>query len=222
VNADIKKGNLNEQVFHALKGMIIKGELKPGEKIVEANLSKTLNVSRTPIRDALRRLERESLVISLPSQGTQVTRLSKQNIINLYECRSVLEGLAVRQAIGQISNPLIESVEECIILAESYYTKGDIEKMIEKNTLFHDQLVASSKNAPLIQMMKNIRTQTLRYRMLTGAMGFRSSFIQEHTDILMAVKNSKPDLAETLMKRHILADLQAFLQRIVKSNYLDE
>lgn len=222
MTADIKKSNLNEQVFHALKEMIIKGELKPGEKIVEANLSKTLSVSRTPIRDALRRLERESLVISLPSQGTQVTRLSKQNIINLYECRSVLEGLAVRQAIGQISSPVMEAIEESIILAESYYAKGDIGKTIEKNTFFHDQLVASSHNAPLIQMMDNIRTQTMRYRVLTGAMGFRSSFIQEHTEILLALKNSEPDRAEALMRKHILADLQAFLQGIIKNHYLNE
>ncbi|SES34791.1 GntR family transcriptional regulator [Psychrobacillus sp. OK032] len=214
------KENLNEQVFQSLKEMIIMGKLKPGEKIIETNLSKVLNTSRTPIRDALRRLERENLVIMPPSRGAQVTKLSKKTIINLYECRAALEGLAISQAVEHIDKESMDLIEESIFLAEHYYSKGDMEKTVEKNTFFHEQFVELSNNIPLIQMMESIKTQILRYRILTSSVGFRGTFLEEHKEILEAVKNKKNDLAESMMRKHILDDLQTFLEGL-ENSYLD-
>jgi|SRR5699024_8265978 len=214
------KKNLNDQVFQTLKEMILQGNLKPGEKIIEVELTKTLNVSRTPIRDALRRLEREGLVILPPSRGAQITKLSKKTIKNLYECRAALEGLAVRQAIEHIDVAQMELIEESILLAEYYYSKGDMEKTVIKNTYFHEQFIEMSNNKPLIQMMENIRTQILRYRILTSTVGFRDNFIIEHKEILEAVKNKEKDTAEKIIKKHILDDLQNFLQG-VQNSYID-
>ncbi|MBU8597390.1 hypothetical protein CHH78_13230 [Shouchella clausii] len=209
-----KKSNLNERVFLKLKEMIINGELKPGQKITELHLSKQLNASRTPVRDALRRLELENLVNLLPSQGAEVTKLSKRTIIDLYECRAVLEGLAIRQATEKISQDDLILFEESTLLAENYFLQGNIEKVVEKNTFFHDQLMNLSNNSPLIQMMNGIRTQIIRYRKITGDVGFRESFLTEHKDILKALLARDAEQAESLMRAHILKDLKYFLEKL--------
>jgi DNA-binding GntR family transcriptional regulator len=217
-----KKINLNEQVFQTIKEMIINGKLKPGEKLKEVNLAKSLSASRTPVRDALRRLEKESLVNFYPSQGAEVTKLSRETITNLYECRAVLEGLAVRQAVNNVSKESLDLIEDSIYLAKRYYLKGEMDKTVEKNTLFHDKILESSMNIPLIQMMENIRTQILRYRILTSSVGFRPTFIEEHLEIYEAIVDKRMDQAESLMKKHILADLKTVLQGLENVSYLDD
>ncbi|HEX7065948.1 MAG TPA: GntR family transcriptional regulator [Bacillales bacterium] len=207
-----KKLNLNERVYLSIKDMIMKGQIAPGEKLKEIKLSEKLNVSRTPVRDALKTLEKEGLVVIYPSQGAEVTNLSKTTIKNLYQCRAVLEGLAVRQATPVINKENLDLIEESIFLAKNYFSKGDLEKVIEKNTLFHDKIVQSSGNDPLIQMMKNIRSQILRYRTLNSSVGFRPIFADEHFEIHKAMTEGKEELAESLMREHILGDLTAVLE----------
>lgn len=211
MNIDSKKVNLYEQVYLSIKQSIIQGEFQPGEKLKEAKLSEMLNASRTPIRDALRKLEQEGLVTVYPSQGVEVAILSRETITSLYECRSVLEGLAIRKAIENMNGDNLDTLEESIVLARSYFDKKELNKVIEKNTLFHDTILQLSKNSPLIQMMDNIRTQILRYRTITSSIGFRPTFLEEHWDIYMAIKEKNADKAENLMKQHVLDDLSTIL-----------
>ncbi|PVE64474.1 GntR family transcriptional regulator [Priestia megaterium] len=209
---DTKKVNLYEQVYLSIKNSIIQGEFRPGEKLTEAKLSKVLNASRTPIRDALRKLEQEGLVTFYPSQGVEVSSLSAETITSLYECRAVLEGLATRKAIENMSGDNLDTLEESIILAKRYFEKKDLDKVVEKNTLFHDTIIQLSKNAPLIQMMDNIRTQILRYRIITSSIGFRPTFLEDHWNIYKAIKEGDSEKADTLMKQHILDDLSTILE----------
>lgn len=95
---DEKKISLYEQVYLTIKDHIIKGVFSPGQKLVESKLVNLLNTSRTPIREALRRLEMEGLLVSRPSQGVEVTNFTKEAMNDLFECNSVLEGLAARKA----------------------------------------------------------------------------------------------------------------------------
>lgn len=216
------KVNLNEYVYDSLKTMIIEGKFEPGEKLIEGELSELFNVSRTPIREALRRLEKEELVTLAPSRKAEVTKLSKKTMIDLYHCRSVLEGLAVRQAVDHIAKEDIEQLEESIYLSNFYYKKGDIENTVKKTTFFHEKLTELSHNRSLITMMETVRTQMLRYRILTGkSVGFRLTAIEEHMSILNAVIQKLPDKAEALMKQHILDDLENYLQGI-HSRYLND
>lgn len=207
-----KKVNLYEQVYQSIKNSIIHGEFQPGEKLKEAKLATLLNASRTPIRDAFRKLEQEGLVDVFPSQGVVVTPLSKETITSLYECRAVLEGFSTRKAIQNVTEQELDLLEECIVLAERYFEKQALDKVVEKNTLFHDTIIQLSHNDPLIQMMENIRTQILRYRIITSSIGFRPSFIEEHWSIFHAMKEGDAKRAEHLMNEHILADLSFILK----------
>lgn len=215
---DEKKKNLYEQVYVTIKDHIIKGVFTPGQKLVEAKLVSMFNTSRTPIREALRRLEMEGLVVSRPSQGVEVTNFTKAAMNDLFECNSVLEGLAAKKAAINIDDDSISLLEECLMLAEKYFEQDQLNKVAEKNTLFHDIIVQSSKNSNLIHMMENIRSQVLAYRSFISSYKFRSTFMEEHWEIFHAIKNREPEKAEELMKKHILTDCEAIASQIGNTN----
>ncbi|MBP1931286.1 GntR family transcriptional regulator [Ammoniphilus resinae] len=206
-----KKRNLYEQVYLSIKNAIVNGEFLPGQKLAEAKIADQLETSRTPVREALRRLEREGLVTFIPSQGAEVTPLSKGTMAGLFECRAALEGLAARKAVAHISKEELSGIEESLLLASHFLEMGDLKKVIEKNTYFHDVIILSSKNPPLQQMMEQIRTQILRYRRINSKIGFRSYFLAEHKEIFQAIVNRDADKAEELMKNHVLSDLNHLL-----------
>lgn len=209
-----KKKNLSEQVYLTIKDHIIKGVFTAGQKLKEAKLVDLLNVSRTPIREALRRLEMEGLVVFRPSQGVEVTNFTEESMRSLFECNSVLEGLGARNAATNADNQSIILLEECLFLAGRYFEQNQLDKVVEKNTLFHDTIINSSNNVTLIHTMSQIRTQVLAYRSFISTYKFRSTFMEEHWDIFQAIKNRNPDLAEDLMRKHIINDYLAIVSQL--------
>ncbi|MDN4075481.1 GntR family transcriptional regulator [Fictibacillus terranigra] len=206
-----RKHSLYEQVYLSIKDAIIKGRLSPNERLREMKLAEMFNTSRTPIREALRKLERERLVTFESSIGAKVTDLNKETIKSMYECRSVLEGLAARKAALHIQQNDYYQLEEYIILGRQYFQAGHLERVVEKNTLFHQTIVKLSKNPSLIQMMDQVRTEIVRYRFITSSVGFRSTGFDEHEAILQSINNRDADKAEELMKNHIQDDLENIL-----------
>lgn len=206
--------NLAEQVYLKIKDHIIKGVFAPGQKLTEAKLVQMLNASRTPIREALRRLEMEGLVVSRPSHGVEVTNFTREAMNALFDCNAVLESLAARRAAEMIDDESIILLEECLYLAKTYFEKEQLDKVTEKNTLFHDTIVNSSNNPTLIQLMLQIRSQVLAYRSFISAYKFRATFMEEHWGIFQAIKNRNPDEAGELMRRHILLDCEAVASQL--------
>jgi DNA-binding GntR family transcriptional regulator len=211
---DEKKMNLNEQVYLTIRDQIIKGYFTSGEKLVETKLVKLLNTSRTPIREALRRLEMEGLVVFRPSQGVEVTNFTEKGMKDLFECNSVLEGLAARNAAENIDNNTLELLEETLFLAGKYFEQGQIDKVVEKNTFFHDTIVHASNNTGVIQLMSHIRSHILAYRSFVSTYQFRSNFMEEHWVVFNAIKSRNPDHAEKTMRDHIMDDYNAVLSQL--------
>ena len=206
-----KKYNLYEQVYVSIKDAIVKGKLAPNERLREMKLAEMFHTSRTPVREALRKLERERLVTLEPSVGAKVADLNKDMVTSVYECRSVLEGLAARKAVNFIKQDDFHQLEESIILAREFFQAGKLDRVVEKNTMFHEKIVQLSRNPSLIQMMEHIRTEILRYRIMTSSVGFRPAAFDEHEAILKAIYEGNPDQAEERMKKHVLADLDNFI-----------
>lgn len=206
-----KKHSLYEQVYLSIKEAIVTGRLSPNERLREMKLAEMFKTSRTPVREALRKLERERLVMFEPSIGAKVTELNKETITSVYECRAVLEGLAAKKAAFNLHQGDYHYLQECIILGRQYFQDGQLERVVEKNTSFHETIVHLSKNQSLIQMMEQVRTEILRYRIITSSVGFRSIGFDEHEAVLTAIHARDPDKAEELMKKHILDDLQNIL-----------
>ena len=198
---------LSEQVFESLQEAIVLGELMPGEKIRESELAKRYNISRGPLRDALRRLEARRLVTNTPNAGARVVELSTQQLIELYQVREALEGMTCRLAaqnmtendIQELSDLLDKHEQEIQLKEGSEYFKqeGDLD--------FHFRIAKGSKNELLRTTLCEDHYQLMRlYRYkFANRQGRPNKALTEHRLILEAIKDRDGELAELLMRRHI-------------------
>src|SRR5690554_615153 len=155
---------LRELVFETVRKAIIAGELPPGERIMETQLAEELGVSRTPVREAIRKLELEGLVAMLPRKGAYVSGVSMKDIIEVFEIRSALEGLAASLAAERITDDELEELERQLVKTGELIDTADLEKMVETDSGFHQMLYKFSRNERLAQIINNLREQIHRSR----------------------------------------------------------
>ncbi|MFY0689342.1 MAG: GntR family transcriptional regulator [Cyclobacteriaceae bacterium] len=195
----IEHSDLSGPVYARVKAMIEKGELKPGEKLVQEKLANTLGVSRTPLLKALQQLEHEMLVESIPRRGMYVKSVSLQEMINVYDCREAVETMAVRLLIERASD---KEKEKFANIFESFdHNKIDPKKYGQADEKFHDMLIDLSKN-PLLKKMSslsNIHKQVYQY----GLIRTPEQTLKEHLAIVDAVKQGDGSLAEREVRNHI-------------------
>ena len=186
---------LRDIVFQTLRNAIITGELQPGERLMETQLGERLGVSRTPIREAIRKLELEGLVIMVPRKGAQVAQFTEKDIQDVLEVRAALESLSAKLACKRMDDRAFLKLQ--LALAEySYAAKdNDLETMIEKDVEFHDIIVHATQNDKLIQIFNNLKEQVNRYRITYLKNTEDAETVQaEHLEILEALKNKEEDL----------------------------
>ena len=157
---------LREVVFNSLREAIISGELEPGERLMEVQLAEKMGVSRTPVREAIRKLELEGLVIMIPRKGTHVAELSSRDIIDVLEVRANLDGLATALATDRITPEELKSLELASRQLEINIKKQNIHGIIKKDVEFHDIIYTASRNERLINIIFNLREQVQRYRVI--------------------------------------------------------
>jgi DNA-binding GntR family transcriptional regulator len=190
--------------YDAIKKAILEFRFKPGDSLVEAELSKQLNISKTPVRDALTRLEREGLVTKVAYTGTYVSEITVQSVIEIFEIRAVLEGLAARQATANFSPDDLQQAEKLLILQADLLARGDLSDASEVNHQFHSLIVQRSNNQHLRSMLANLDDHIQRYRVLSKAQrGAQSTSVQEHRHVLDAIRAGDGDGAEAAMKTHL-------------------
>jgi len=196
---------VREKVYEYLKSTILSGRFNPGERLTEEHLARKMGVSRTPVREALHKLESEGIIKALETRGFIVSGDSKDEVEELFEIRAILEGHALRFISGKISDEDLEQLNECIEKAEGALKKRRIDEVFKWNTKFHDMLhglIAEKRR--LHRLMVNMRKYVLRYRMdtLEYPDGGRRA-IDGHRKILLALKLRDPDLCERVMREHI-------------------
>ena len=195
---------LREVVFESIRGAIISGVLKPGERLMEVQMAEKLGVSRTPIREAIRKLELEGLVVMIPRKGAYVADLSLKDITDVLELRAALEGLAAELAAARITDEEIEELEMIAMDFHKAIESDDMEGMIQKDIEFHDIIFKATRNEKLIQISNNLREQVQRFRVMYITKFKKSrTLATEHFEIAEAISNRNMDLAEKLAKRHI-------------------
>ena len=181
---------LRDVVFNTLRQAIIKGDLKPGERLLEIQLADKLGVSRTPVREAIRKLELEGLVTMVPRRGTTVLGITKKHLKDVLEIRSALEELALELACRRITP---EQYEELVRLETLLEEKQDSDNAFELSDIdekFHEQIYQATNNPRLIQLLANLREQMYRFRLeYMKAKDKRPRLIQEHQQIIKALKN---------------------------------
>lgn len=212
-NSDIPA---RERVYERLKSLILSGRLHPGEKLTEEHWAQTFGVSRTPVREAFHRLEAEGLIKPRKKRGFTVARDSREEVEELFELRSILEGYALRLISQNLSEEIFSQLNEFIKRAEEALKKKRIEEVFEWNTRFHDTLHNQvSHKTRLYRLIENMRKYVLRHRKdtLRYPDGGRRS-IEGHKKIMMALSLKDPDLCERVMREHIQEAKEDALQSL--------
>lgn len=182
---------LRDVVFHTLRDAILHGVLQPGERLMEIKLANRMGVSRTPIREAIRMLELEGLVIMVPRKGAQVAQITEKDLKDVLEVRMGLEELAVKFACQRITPKQLKELKRAAEEFEEQVNtveEDDITALAEADVKFHDLIYKATDNQRLVQLLNNLREQMYRYRIeYLKDVETRGSLIEEHNGICKAL-----------------------------------
>lgn len=200
----IQHSNLTKVVHHVVRDKIVTQELKPGSKIIEEELAKEMGVSRTPLKIALGKLEKEGLVETISRKGTYVKRFSVKDIKDIYELRRVLEEFAVESAIGLISREQLEKMKKVSEDYRYFMKEGNMGSCLKSDTQFHELLIEASKNSKLSEVIKSFSLQVKSFEMGSLDINKRGEkTVKEHLAILDALTKGDSKLAKKLIREHI-------------------
>lgn len=203
VNLDSYKP-LRELVLEAIREAIMNGSLQPRERLMEIQLAEELGVSRTPVREALRKLELEGFIVMVPRKGAYVSDLSLKDIADVFEIRAALEGLAGGLAADRITEDELEEMEHTLVEKANAIQNDDIDKLVEVDTKFHEALYKASRNERLFPIISNLREQIQRFRLNSLSVpGRKQESLEEHRNILEAIQARNVPLARQLAQEHI-------------------
>lgn len=206
---------LRDVVFNTLRQAILKGELKPGERLMEIALAERLGVSRTPIREAMRKLELEGLVVMIPRRGAQVANITEKDLNDVLEVRIALENMAIEKACENMTE---ESMSRLWVAAKEFErttAEGNLVKMAEADVAFHEIIYQASGNRRLIQVLNNLREQIYRYRVeYLKEEEIRNVLVLEHEEMTKAIRERNVDRAQELVYEHIENQRRGIIQAI--------
>lgn len=195
---------LRDVVFNTLRQAILRGELKPGERLMEIQLANKLGVSRTPIREAIRKLELEGLVLMIPRKGAEVAEITEKSLKDVLEIRRALEDLAVRLACEKITKEELKELKKAGDEFKKVLKSQDITEVAEADVRFHDVIYMATDNPKLIQLLNNFREQMYRFRVeYLKKDEVRPQLIAEHDEIIKYITEGNKEEASRVVTRHI-------------------
>jgi len=192
---------LREMVFESLREAIILGRLRPGERLMEIQLAEEMGVSRTPVREAIRKLELEGFVVMVPRKGAYVAGVSIKDIADVFEVRAALEGLAAGLAAERITEDEMDLLEKAIVKISG---EEDILTVVKADSGFHDLIYKASRNHRLTQIITHLQEQINRFRLTSLSVPGRLKIaVDEHKLIIEAICDRNVDLAHSLASEHM-------------------
>ncbi|MGN0819640.1 MAG: GntR family transcriptional regulator [Christensenellaceae bacterium] len=201
--SDIKHSTLSDTVFNQLEKDILSSKYKKGDLLTEIGLSKALNVSRTPVREAIRRLEQENLLIETP-KGHVVSGLEFSDVIDIYDIRLKIEGIATARCALHADAQVIKQLKDVLDLQEFYTLKGEAEKIQSADSDFHEIIYRNCHSDIYSSILMSLHRKVQYTRRFSLAVSDRANCAQqEHKQIFLAIKNHDEALAEKLAIEHI-------------------
>jgi GntR family transcriptional regulator, rspAB operon transcriptional repressor len=203
--------SFSDQVYERLKEKILLGEIEPGERLMQNQVAESLNASRTPVREAFRRLEQDGLVERVPQGGVRITRLDLETIQNVFGIRKVLEAYAVELACDRITGEEISALKRLMSQARETLKSSDLDletkmkKLFDLNSEFHDTIYRAAGNSFLLGIISNLRNIVRRMRYL----GLRvdSTWAQvwdEHSKLIECLEQKEKESATRLIQDHLV------------------
>lgn len=206
---------LRDVVFRTLRKSILTGELKPGERLMEIHLANKLGVSRTPIREAIRMLELEGLVIMIPRRGAQVAQITEKNLRDVLEVRRAMDALAVELACERITPEEVDRLKAACEHFATVTKSRDANKIARADVSYHDIILQASRNDRLMQLISNFSQQMYRYRLeYIKEEGSCEGLVEEHRMIYEAIREKDKLKGAALMKAHIDNQEKAVIRMI--------
>ena len=195
---------LRDVVFKTLRQAILKGELEPGERLMEIQLAERLGVSRTPIREAIRKLELEGLVLMIPRKGAEVAKISENNLRDVLEVRRSLEELAIDLACQRMTEEELSELKKTEERFAKAIQTGEVMEIAQTDESYHEIIYNSTKNQKLVQILNNLREQMYRYRMeYIKDDDKRQILLVEHDHIIKALSLRHVQEAKMAIREHI-------------------
>lgn len=196
---------LRDVVFQTLREAILKGELKPGERLMELQLAARLGVSRTPIREAIRMLEQEGLAVTVPRRGAQVARMTEKDMEDVLQIRRALDELAVQLACDKITDQQLRMLKSAVRDFEESTRSRDVKKVAQADVAFHDAIYRAADNPKLMTILNNLREQMYRYRVeyLKDASAY-PMLIAEHQEIYEGFVRRDKEALVKAMGKHVM------------------
>ncbi|MGN0376606.1 MAG: GntR family transcriptional regulator [Suilimivivens sp.] len=195
---------LRDVVFNTLRKAILTGQLKPGERLMEVHLANKLGVSRTPIREAIRKLELEGLVIMIPRRGAEVAQITEKSLNDVLEVRRALDALSVELACERITDEEIEELKNACNEFEKAVKGKDVSVIAKADVALHDIIVRAAGNLRLQQLVNNLAEQMYRYRFVyIKDESQHEKLVAEHKEIFESIANRDKERALRAAKLHI-------------------
>ncbi|WP_258358611.1 GntR family transcriptional regulator [Moorella sulfitireducens] len=210
VQLENQRRPLRYTVYQYLKESILEGRYQKGDRLTEAEIAKELEISRTPVREALRKLEQEGLVSYELGKGIVVIYLGAKDMLEIYSIMVALEGMAARLAAENISPDEIEALEKILAEMQVAIDDNEVGKYQQAHREFNEILFASSNNKHLLSLLRLYQDYIVRTESITWYKK-RDRLMQEHSGILNAIKDGDKEKAETLMRKHVEHSRQVYL-----------
>ena len=195
---------LRDVVFKTLREAILRGDLKPGERLMELQLAAKLGVSRTPIREAIRMLQQEGLAVTIPRRGAEVAAMTEKDMEDVLQVREALEILAVQLASEKITKEQIAELEERLKAFEQAVETAEVKQIAQSDIDFHDLIYTAAENPRLVVLLNNLREQIYRYRVeyLKDEKNY-PRLIEEHRQIMQGLKERNEQYVVEMRKKHM-------------------
>ena len=199
-----RKSTAVETVLNAIKSGIKEGHYVPGQRLVEAELTNSLKVSRGTLREAMWRLSGEGLVEIRPNYGVSIKRLSKEEALGIFAIREMLEGLAARLATENINLPgNLKRLERALKLTIQSQNSPNLSEYSEANEVFHDTIIGIAGNSQLSNLIEQLRIPLYHLQFRHLLTGMTQVSVKQHKEIFAAISSGNPDKAEKSMRKHL-------------------
>ncbi len=211
-----KKQTLREQIADAIRDAIIKGILQPEERVAEAEMANKFNISRTPIREAIRQLETEGFIKVQAHRGAYVAPITEKDIRDFYEIKSILEGYAAKLACSRISEDEIKKMEDLNNKLEEAHKNAEWRLAFKLHNEFHDKFLRSCGNDKLYQLLQSLTQQFQRFRIALTMSGKIEGSISQHREIVNAFRKRNAELVEKLVKENATYGSETLVSEILR------
>ncbi len=207
---------LRDVVYNTLRNGILRGSLKPGDRLMEMHLANKLGVSRTPVREAIRMLEQEGLAVMIPRKGAQVAKMTEKDLQDVLEIRDALDELAVRMACSRMTDGQLLELKEALRAFEEAALSKDVRRIVEADEAFHNVIYRMADNPKLEGIVNNLKEQMYRYRYeYIKEREEYGKLIEEHRGIAEGFERRDSESVGRIMHEHLENQILA-VQNVIR------